>query len=548
MVAALVAFTVSAIGAYQLYDRAGEPVSVPDAGYVAIMTFVLQAPVVPGEPTPVLLTIGRVLAPLTIATAAVRAFSAQVLALVDEGRARAMSGHTVIVGLGPAAAAFARRLVGGGGRVAVLEVDPANALIDEVRMSGVPVVIGDGGVKSDLRLVRTHRATRLVSFVDATTKGAVVASTVAAMRKAGALTDDFRCFIELDDPWALADMRRAQELSFERHDLDYFSLAERAAHAAVDAVADALWAERRSRVVVSGSTSSVVHILQQLVREQLVRALTREGALELRVELLVGSDAERAAAERLLTSTDTTVAVSVCSDRSLADDVEQALGGDRVHAVIVADADPVRRARVYLALSRQPGVKAAQTAILTTGPASLESLLDFPATETPRVISLPDDVCTEHGIARGRVDDIARAIHERYLLSLQQQAQRNHQERTYVQRWSDLPEKGRTANIQAAIGLLKFLDAEGYLVVPRRDTSAAIPSLAESTVERIAALEHQRWRETKTVATASWEEASDDDRRITFAQVRSTPELLAFAGYELEPTATVIDEIVTHRQ
>lgn len=543
LVVGLLAFLASAVGSHQLLAAAGTPVGALDAAYLGITSFVLGAPLEPGIETPMLLQIGRFLAPLTLATATMRALSQRLRTTWDAGRARAAEAHTVIVGLSRAGARLAVELASTGRKVVVVETDRTHARSTEVRRAGVAIVWGDGSVGGVLERAGIRRAARLVSLTGTETSNAAVATALnAIVADARGTRPGFRSYVQMEDPWALADVQRAQSPAVRLHQ-DVFSLTQRAAQLVASRLTPSTEGYLRRRVVLTGAGPVALHLITRLAQEHLVamHELDPVETTPLELTVVVASDDDGAAVGGLLREGGyrDTVTLAVCTvpDAQLPYGLAPALGGAVPTHVVVADADAVRRLRVSVAVGAVPELARATVTVVVDREHALESMADDGSGRSA-VVVLPDDVCSERSITSGWAESIAMSIHERYRRTLHSRASQGQRRlRAADEPWEALMPGQVERNMAAATGLVQMLADAGLRLVPLRDAGAAREPLPEDLVHRLAALEHERWRRRKFGPTGGqpWERVSELDRALTLEQLRATPAILAFVGYQLEP-------------
>ncbi len=526
-----------------------------DAPFAAVQTFFLEPPTSASVPTPLPLVIGRVLAPLSLATAAIRALSVQLADLVDGLRARSRTDHIVIVGLNAAAFATIERMGDAAARrrggVVVLERDPHNPRIGLARVRLVPVVVGDGRFPDDLRRAGVDRAARLVTLAGTPGNNAAIAGAVSAVVAHRRTRTLLRSHIEIDDPRALADLQRAAPFHPD-HAQEFFSLQERAARLVARRVTDGASLTRERRLVVSGGGHLSQHLVAQLAREHFteVYAALPDGSSRdvqrLVVRVLCCTEAEARAIRTVLTPA---LAAVLDLEAVIAPDpdlhgVLSRLAVTQPTHVIVADDDEIRRMRVQLCLDDLSPLRDVDRVVVAGAERHLESLLAAPRGARRSAVVLPDDVCDLSTLLDGRLDDIARSIHERYLRSSREEqlATADAVHRRVDAGWDQLDEDVRRLNVAAALGLVSMLNQEGLRIVPLRDITRAREPLAEGLVDRLAPVEHERWRRARfgdrpptphEPRNRPWAEALDDHDH-TRKQLRATHQILAFAGLQVD--------------
>ncbi len=79
---------------------------------------------------------------------------------IGRRRARGMSGHVVVVGLGAFGIQVARRLFAAGKQVVVIERDPTTAFWERRRTCDLPVIFGDATQRPTLEAARLRQRPR----------------------------------------------------------------------------------------------------------------------------------------------------------------------------------------------------------------------------------------------------------------------------------------------------------------------------------------------------------------------------------------------------
>lgn len=544
--ASICAFALTAAGTHELFQRAGQPIGLSDAAYYGLIAFVFNAPVAPGTPSPLALEIGRFLAPITLATAAIRALSTRLIVLSDRVRARRMTEHTVIVGLSKAGALLAERLAQAGSRVAILEADAAHPRAFQVRSRRIAVVYADASVPANLDLAGIGRAKQLISLAGTASQNAAVATAVNTARNV-ALTPpakSFRSFIEIDDHAALRDLQQVSAGQEWAEFQEFFSLDERAAQVIVSGMSLSMQGNPNG-VLITGSSALALWVLSRVGRERTVasRDVAGVSGQPLRVTVIVADDDDHDVVQSRIENPwreSVVLTVATVGNARLNTDLSAVVGETPWSHVLIADTDEIRRLRLGLAFRGLPGMAATPTTIIAEESASLDGLAAAEWSGT-KIVVLPDEVCHEEFVTWGRLKDMARSMHEGYLRRLEASLTvEDRRMRVADTPWDSLTAEFKTQNLEAAEAVLRFLREEDYILGPLRDLDAALAPLPEDVVARIAEKEHERWRSGKpdSASIENWNMTSSTNRNLTLEQVRQTPALLAFAGLQAERTAT----------
>lgn len=547
------AFALTASGSYELFQRAGQPLGIWDAAYYGLIGFVFNAPVSPGTPSPLALEIGRLLAPATLATAAISAFSTRLIILTDKVRARRMSGHTIIVGLSKAGALLAERLAASGSRVILLESNAAHPRALQVRSRRIAVVTADASVPANLELAGIGRAKQVISLAGKANQNAAVAAAVntARQRVVSTSRQAFHSFIEIDDHEALRDLQQVSAGQGWSGDQEFFSLDERAAQLLVSSMS--LRAEGEPNgLLITGSGALALWVLSRVGRERTVAGLDAAGPAQrpLRVRVIVAHDDDHELVRSRMEGPwagSIDLSVVTVPPAAVTADLPPAVGETAWSHILIADMDEIRRLRLGLAIRSLPGVGASPTTIIAEESASLDGLAAAPSNST-RILVLPEAICHEEFVTWGRLQDMARSIHEGYLRRVASTlSAEERRARTAGTPWESLTAGLKAQNMGAAKAILRFLRDEGYVLGPLRDLNAALAPLPDDVVERIAEKEHERWRLSKPDAASreAWSMTSASNRTLTLEQIRQTPALLAFAGLQAAKPAPMTTKRAT---
>ncbi|MBO0985217.1 NAD-binding protein [Rathayibacter sp. SD072] len=519
----------TAEGYRQLTDRMGASAPWSDAVYAGLAAFVLGAPSVPGEDTPLLYDLGRFSAPLIAASAAAIAFAAQLWQLADRVRSRRWRGHTVLIGQSRAAVQVAVQLAEAGQKVVILESSKTRTSASFSR-ANIAVRFGDGTNAADLRRSGVAVAQRVIAFTGRSDSTAGIAAAIDAIVPAARVVQS--AFVEVEDSLAAHELERARRSGALSTRVEFFSLEERAAQFIVHSLrADS----RTSRtVVLTGDSPLARAVVERLARETTIVA-RRAGRLPAeKLELVLVSSGARLQDEGLdevLAAGVVTLRHLVVNDSALAKIGTLLADTYRSPSVLILDDDPVRRARVNLGLQTEARTSGWERIILATDPGSIEALA-MHGSDLGRVIVLPRDVAKVEVVTWGDEQALARSAHELYRQSLT-----SGDIRVADAPWERLPPELQRSNIRLTALLRSSLLEAGWSVRSLSGISAAFAALPEELVERLAPLEHASWRAAKSRPEdhADWDHTSETNRELTRAGIRSAPAIFGFAQLELVP-------------
>lgn len=167
-------------------------------------------------------------------------------------------------------------------------------------------------------------------------------------------------------------------------------------------------------------------------------------------------------------------------------------------------------------------------------------------TGSVRVFGAVHAACHAAFIADDLVEQLARVIHDRYLLSRRRHGETASTDQSMLP-WEQLSPRLRQTNRSQAEDIGRKLSLVGRSVAPRLGPD---DDLLASEIEVMAEAEHQRWREELTRAgwiygTAKsitrkthpglrpWATLEEDLRRRTVDAVRELPIILADAGFRI---------------
>jgi hypothetical protein len=413
-----------------------------------------------------------------------------------------------------------------------------------MRSRNIAVVYADGSVPANLDLAGIGRARQVISLAGTASQNAAVATAVNTARKvASTPLNSFRSFIEIDDHAALRDLQQVSAGREWAEFQEFFSLDERAAQVIVSSMSLRTGGNSNG-LLITGSSALALWVLSRVGRERTVarRDVGRVSGQPLRVTVIVGHDDDhdlvRSRIESLWTESVDLTVVTVGNAR-LNRELIAAVGETPWSHVLIADTDEIRRLRLGLAFRGLPVMAATPTTIIAEESASLDGLAAAQWSGT-NIVVLPDEVCHEEFVTWGRLQDMARSIHEGYLRRKRNLSADGRSGGLADVPWESLSADLKAQNIGAAEAILRFLREEGFVLGPLRDLDAALAPLPEDVVKRIAEKEHERWRSGKPdpASIPGWAMTSGTYREMTLEQIRQTPALLAFAGLQAEQTAT----------
>ncbi|MGH3924535.1 MAG: hypothetical protein ACRDTT_17020, partial [Pseudonocardiaceae bacterium] len=196
-----------------------------------------------------------------------------------------------------------------------------------------------------------------------------------------------------------------------------------------------------------------------------------------------------------------------------------------------------RRGDVVICLSRQSAFREA----LTAG----ERLLDDMYGRL-RIFGILDESCHPELVQSDHIDQLARAIHARYVESLTAGGQTRATNASLVP-WEQLPPELKRSNYAQAEDVGRKLRKIGCTIVPAMDETDTF-SYRDGEVLELATMEHERWMAEKAKAgivfgpdrspgqhpdLRPWDELAPSSRAKDIDAVEHIPHLLAQAGFQV---------------
>jgi voltage-gated potassium channel Kch len=512
-IAGVVAFVLGCIGFWRLPGGR----DLTSVVYGSLKLFLFNSPDISNMP--VQLDIARFLAPVVAGWAGLTALGTLFRDRVQQMRIPLMRGHVVICGLGYIGSVFLRQLHDAGMRAVVIDSDPANPHIDLCRSWGVPVITGDAQLARTLYEAGVGRADLLVAVCpDDPINTEIVA--VARKLSTGRARGELQCLARISNPDLCALLRiqeakRGDEIS----SLDFFNTEEISARVMLDhypvdtagkrphilvAHLDVLgvWVIlRAARGWYDNRTDDTVPLTVTVVdddAEHRIAALGRHHPELKRVCRFISCSTPAGDIRDLPTShAKASVPPLNCAYVTAYRD-EQAL-----ETALKLRYELDVRVPVVVALSRAHGM-----ARLISDGQSASALSNIDVFPTLR------RTCTVELIRGGSYEPLAREIHNRWYT--EQLADGNE-----AKPWDEADESLKESSRAHARHIAVKLRSIGYEIAPLRDWDASEFMFTPNEVEKLAALEHDRW--VKERIGAGWKPG---DKNV---ELKQTPYLVPFA-------------------
>ncbi len=562
-------------------STAGQPAAPLDLVYLTLQLISMNSGAVE-PPVPWPLQVGRFLIPLLAAWTVVRA-----LATVFHDRWQQFlvrttwRNHVVICGLSRKGWLLARSFADQGARVAVIESDEDNDLIGPCRERGVAVLLGDATATDMLGRAAVARARHLIAVTDddgANAEIAVRAQALLAGANGRARLVPLTCTVHLVDP-QLCDLARARELSLEQDlslRLELFNVFDRGARllwnrygpgGAIDPSQPAAAGGCNAHLLVIGlgrlGESLVIHAAREWYSRLRAAPPTATGRLRITV---VDRDADwkcQALSQRYPKLPRACDLVPLAIDVRWPAFLEGAFlaGGAGYPApgvVYVCFDDDSLGLRtgldVHHRLRQVPGNRT-PVVVRMAEAGGLARLLgpndhDQATFAGLHAFGLLESTCTPQVIEGGTHTLLARGLHESYVHQ-QQDLGETAATNPALAPWDELPEELRQSNLAEADAIGRHLRALGYDLIPLTDWDAAFFTFSQAEIERLAELEHERWRADRlqagwrhapgprdpiaktNPALLPWATVAEAERVKTRASVRQLPATLAQAGFQI---------------
>src|SRR5262249_43326621 len=131
---------------------------------------------------------------------------------------------------------------------------------------------------------------------------------------------------------------------------------------------------------------------------------------------------------------------------------------------------------------------------------------------TLRVFGVVRAACDPHLIGEDLVERLARVVHDRYRLACRWEGESVHTNPSMAS-WEELSPDIRRSNRERARDIGRKLHAMGCVLIPRvRDDGDRV--LGDEEIERLAKMEHDRWRAERHAVGWLYGERRDPARRL----------------------------------
>jgi hypothetical protein len=501
------------------------PLSIPDRVYdsVGLFRFVTT----PAPPYPAQLEVARWLGPFTVVLAGIwvlgSIFNEQATRLWVRFRYR---NHLIICGLGQFGIRTALAFDHHGYRVVVIDLAPAQYLLEECREESIPVLRGDANQTALLRDAGLRRAAYLIAVCGEDSINTDIAIRAQRLLEGRRMRSrPIECFIHIDDD-VLCEMLEESSMDGIRHpkeaQINFLNLHRIGPQALVEAFPDAF---RRSQtasphVIVVGGDRFATALIVEAARRWWFAAPPNE-SIRPRVSLYALHATEQCTAlgqrfPRMAEACDLVPYDLDVSDEGsgLPPIPELTSRSGRVTAfVCILDEAASLRATLRLRRVLPRGV---EIVACTTGESGATTVLDLSDAQRVNMKAFPllDRVCQPEVILNTLNEQMARTLHENYLDNRRLEGKYDPDGEASHRSWDHLDETYREANRSLAKDYFKNLERVGYKLVSTTEWVPSEHALSGEEMESLAEAEHQRWCDERTAQGWTYGPVRDNEKRL----------------------------------
>jgi len=557
------AFVLGYIGLSKAALKQGEELKPLDLIYRNLQLVLFESGAVP-SPVPWELEIARFALPALAAYTAIQALAILFREQTQVLRLWFTRDHVVICGLSRKGLLLAKNLLAENRRVVVIELNEGNELIEQLRVRGAIVVLGDATDPAVLRRASVMRARYLIAVCEDDGTNAEIA--FQAQNLVNELDrNPLTCIIHVVDP-RLCELLREKELggiTFPGLRLELFNVYERGAQLVLEEYPpfelDGKELDRSPHVLLVGMGKMGESLVTRLAYAW--HSSYQNSTVPLRVTVL---DLE--AEEKLACLESRYPHLVVCCNFSpISMDVTSSRFYD-THDLFESDSRGVDITyicfdhdslglNVGLTLSRLRGEREIPIVVRMIEERGLALLLgkgeeDGGTFSNLHVFNLLDKTCTTELLFGGMHEMLARSVHEDYVRQ-QRGLGRSVEEIDILIPWDQLPDKVKDTNRRYADHISTKLQAVNCYLAPLRDWNAMAFHFADSEVELMAQMEHERWVRERMLegwsyaqerddscrlhpSLLDWKDLPEDEKEKNRAFVRDLPRILAKAGFQIQ--------------
>jgi len=490
---------------------------------------------------------------LSIFTAATAAYLIQIGGL-DALRARRVSDHVIICGLGNVGVLFAQAFSREGYRVLAVEKAEDSPHVIAAREAGAAVIIGDAARVEVLERARLRSARHIVIVAgDDANNVEIAAQARAFARQAGR---SLTCSTQIQNPELWYALRSWDVGTADAVRLEFFNVTELGARALLAKFSPFTPEQRTSNVpphvLVIGSGLLSQHVIRHMVRQW--QDLEGEMRPALPITLVdtsvenVHRDLHHRNPELKTLARFSEHAIDLRSTEFergafLFDDAGHCV---ITHAYVCLEEEGLALSSALLLLNHLRRVNV-PVVVRMNREAGLASLLRAIGPRAQlgagqlKVFSLLEQESRPEFVLRGTNELLARALHQDYV------AQTSRERNAAAVPWDDLPLDLKESNRTQADHIATKLEAVGCHIVPLTALESDAFSFSPQEVEPLAEMEHERWlserrRQGWTVGErdpakktnpnlVSWAQLDESAREMNRNSVRRLPFFLNRAGF-----------------
>lgn len=504
---AIVALALGYWGFWRYFSAIGDPRPPLSIVYLTLQLFTLESGALPGR-IPLALEVARFLAPVVAATAALKALLLVFREQAQLLRVKFYRGHVVICGLGRKGHLLAQILRERGDKVIVVERDEGNDYLEQCRDQGAVVFTGDASDLGILRKVRAGHADHLIALCgDDGVNAEIAVRALSLLKKRGGRT--LHVLVHLFDP-QLCTLLQEREFEAERAAavrLDYFNLYERAARSLIKMFAPfsdpGVGGDSAPHFAIVG----VGRLGESLIVQSAIHWKERDAKSGRKLDLTLLD--RTAGSKKEMLCLRYPHLDRYCNIWPVEADVESLrfqrgefladIGGNsRIsHVFVCLDNDSLGLSTA-LTLNRHVRKDSIPVIVRMAHETGLASLLegkeiDRSGTANIRVFGILDRTFQADLLLGGMHETLARAIHEAYLDQAEGRDLDRWEDSPLVP-WDILPQEFKESSRRQADHIGAKLKAVGCVLFPLSDWDAGLFTFTPEEIERMASMEHERWR------------------------------------------------------
>ena len=555
--ATLVIFGLGLWGYTLWYARYGKALAWPERIYASFSLFrdtttiYALGKTTPQLPIPPPLEVARFIAPLILVAAGLSALIALFSAQVNHLRIRRFyRRHVIICGLGLFGLRLAKEYDRDGQKVVVIDANPQLLALSQCRKRLIPVLVADATDPEALRHAGVRNARHVVAVCGDDGVDGQVGLTIEEMSDRA---DRLRCTMKIDDE-AVCDMLEDSEFGQSRFEegsslrIHYINIFRSAPLILQGVLSDAFAEDGGApHIIVAGTDPLGLRFVVSAAREWWF--LHRDEQRRMRIALLAPDAHEHGkllaaryphfeeACDFECFSYDLTRPQKLAEpwrhDRDdAAHDLDAPDQEDLVRQLLRSDGwssgtafvtyaderDSLAATKVLANLAESLpslGIKVVTTGSTGTITPLLDAMLRGERYRNVETLSLAEKVCRPSFFESDLTEEIARALHKKYVEGEVKAAKKaGRPPRKAARAWEQLDDENRESNRDQARGYGEILGSKGYVIDRTDDWGRETPQFDEPDVDDMARMEHERWCRFKGEWGWQYGEKTEEERRI----------------------------------